>query len=213
MLRFGRATICNISCSTPCAVRIALVESCKSHRRKNMEPSAQVRDAVLRSYIRERTWSINNEFKLLQAFVSRNYCEIPGTVRQATDRMTRFHIAHPFLVEYEWEVAESRTDMGKGDLVFTDGGGRFAVVEVKFIQGETMSGRTACTRRRQSRQRLRDQVSRYVDAFFEFCLTRGIPCTSVQGFGLSEEGFDEYDCGFSGEVQADSSREFRVYRA
>eukprot|EP00762_Andalucia_godoyi_P004792 ANDGO_07249.mRNA.1 hypothetical protein len=103
------------------------------HRRKNMEPSAQVRDAVLRSYIQERTWSINNEFKLLQAFVSRNYSEFPVALRPATDRMTRFHIAHPFLVEYEWEVAESRTDMGKGDLVFTDGGGRFAVVEVKFI--------------------------------------------------------------------------------
>jgi hypothetical protein len=152
------------------------------------------RDHVLRDYITKRTWSINNEFRLIQWFMLQDYEAAPRTWNRLRTReaMELFHRQYPLLVEYEWEVEESRTDRGRGDLVFTDAQGHFAVVEVKMIQGETLSGRTACTRRTHARGKLADQALHYRTEYATLCIRSGFAFASVRAFGLSDEGFFDY---------------------
>jgi len=61
---------------------------------------------------------------------------------------------YPYVIEDEWEVEPGRTDRGRGDLVFTDGAGCFAVVEVKWLDLES-TGRTGTTKRTSNRKKRR----------------------------------------------------------
>lgn len=106
---------------------------------------AQDRDNVLRAFFEGKRWDHNHEFVLKRALVRRSPELLP---------------AFPFLVEDEWEVSPGRTDQGRGDLIFTDGEGAFAVVEVKYIDIDR-SGRTARTKRTHSRSKVRDQACAY----------------------------------------------------
>lgn len=133
-----------------------------------MDVAAQ-RNRVLREYIAGRTWDMNPEFQLLRNLV------VDG---------------HPLLVEfplvydYEWEVTPGRTDGGCGDLVFTDGDGNFAVVEVKFIDiGRT--GHTVRVKRTKARSQVRDQARAYAEA-----LRRSLDheAVTVRAFALTNEG-------------------------
>ena len=76
------------------------------------------RDVVLRAFFAGKDWDENPEFKLKRALV----LNVPA-------ELSRFS----FLVDDEWEVEPGNTNLGRGDLLFTDGEGAFAVVEVKFI--------------------------------------------------------------------------------
>jgi Holliday junction resolvase-like predicted endonuclease len=146
---------------------------------------------VLRDYITKRTWSTNNEVRLIRWFILQDSKDGPSEWAGNRDGIDKFHREYPLLIEYEWEVQESRTDRGRGDLVFTDGHGRFAVVEVKMIQGETLTGPTARANRNQNRKKLEEQASFYCEEYAKRCQDSGcLPCISVNGYGLSEEGFN-----------------------
>lgn len=126
------------------------------------------RDRVLRSYLAGRAWDRNPEFMLVRAFVEEGHNEIR---------------AYPFLYDYEWEVHPGFSNGGRGDLVFTDGQGNFAVVEAKFIDNDR-TGRTARVKRTKSRGQVREQALTYAAAL------RGIlgeGAVSVRAFSLTNE--------------------------
>jgi len=70
-----------------------------------------------------------------------------------------FHEEFPLLCADEWEVCSGMTNFGVGDLVFTDGHGGYAVVEVKWI----VSG--GKSRRNYKRRKVREQAHRYACAW------------------------------------------------
>lgn len=102
---------------------------------------AERRDLVLRAYFRGRDWDQGIEAKLTREVVLASHELLPG---------------HPFLVDCEWEEVPGRTQDGRGDLLFTDGRGRFAVVEVKSIHG---SGNNT-----NRRTKVEEQATRYARA-------------------------------------------------
>lgn len=109
---------------------------------------AQRRDRILRAYFDGKDWDDNDEYKLKREFVLNSRAEMPD---------------FPFVVDDEWEVVPGKTNGGRGDLVFTDGRGAWAVVEVKFIDnGRT--GATARTKRKNSRNKVVDQAITYAEA-------------------------------------------------
>lgn len=111
-----------------------------------MEPTEfEKRDTVMRAFFAGKDWDNNDEFKLKRSFVLRSRTLLPF---------------HPFLIDDEWDVVPGRTNEGRGDLVFTDNRGSFAVVEVKFINNDR-SGRTARSKRTDARGKVREQASRY----------------------------------------------------
>lgn len=71
----------------------------------------------------------------------------------------------PFVWADEWLVVPGRDDCGKGDLIFTDGQGRFAVVELKWFDHRD-TGRTRRARRNHKRNKVREQASRYAETFW-----------------------------------------------
>lgn len=106
------------------------------------------RDRVLRAYIGGRQWDTNPEFGLVRRLIVEGDPLLEG---------------FPLVWDYEWEVYAGRSDGGCGDLVFTDGDGSFAVVEVKFIDSG-VSGSTARVNRTKGRKKVREQALRYADA-------------------------------------------------
>ena len=103
------------------------------------------RDRVLRAYFEGRNWDGNQEFALTQEVVMRRQELLPD---------------YPFVFDYEWEVEPNRSDNGKGDLIFTDAAGRFAVVEVKWIDTFN-TGPTSRKKRNADRNKVRSQAADY----------------------------------------------------
>lgn len=91
--------------------------------------------------------------------------------------------SYPYLFLDEWEVVPGWSQCGKGDLVFTDGEGRFAVVEVKFID-RARTGKTVKTRRKNYRNKVWAQAREYAEA-----LPRRHPelVVEVIGFAFTNE--------------------------
>jgi hypothetical protein len=110
----------------------------------------QKRNQVLRDYFAGRDWDLNHEHQLKRQLI----------LNSAT-----LLSSYPYLCDDEWEVEPSRAEQGRGDLIFTDGWGRYAVVEVKWLDpGQLNSGRTGATRRtsnRQKRRSVESQASQY----------------------------------------------------
>jgi len=77
--------------------------------------------------------------------------------REVVLRSAEFLPNYPLLIEYEWEGLPGSTTFGRGDLVFGDGSGHFAVVEVKTIEG---SGK-----RTNRRTKVEEQALRYAAAW------------------------------------------------
>lgn len=103
------------------------------------------RDRVLRAFFAGKDWDENPEAQLKRQIVLEGHPDL-----------ARF----PFLVDDEWEVHPGATNLGRGDLVFTDGQGAFAVVEVKFIDlGRT--GPTVRAKRTESRGKVIEQARSY----------------------------------------------------
>ncbi len=110
--------------------------------------SAHRRDRILRAFFVGNDWNTNPEFALKRDLVLRS---------------AELLSEYPLLVDDEWEVVPGHTGSGRGDLLFTDGNGSFAVVEVKFIDvGRT--GATARAKRTDSRGAVRDQAVSYARA-------------------------------------------------
>ncbi len=103
------------------------------------------RDRVMRSWFDGRTWDSNAEFKLKR-----------DLIREGLPELAPF----PMLIDDEWEVLPGATNGGRGDLLFTDGAGAFAVVEVKWLPS-LFGGRTARTSRNKKRGAVRSQAWTY----------------------------------------------------
>ncbi len=130
--------------------------------------AASDRDRVIRGYIDGRTWDLNPEFVLIRELVRGGHAGLAG---------------FPLLYDYEWEVHPGRSDGGRGDLVFTDGIGNFAVVEAKYID-TSRTGATVRAKRTESRSKVREQARAYADA-----LRRVLPdeVRTVRAFALTNE--------------------------
>ncbi len=102
------------------------------------------RDQVLHCYFGGRDWDKNGEFTLKRKLVLNRHQLLPK---------------YPYIIEDEWEATDNRTDLGRGDLVFTDGNGCFAVVEVKWL--DDAPGATARKRRNMKRNQVKEQASNY----------------------------------------------------
>jgi len=75
----------------------------------------------------------------------------------------------PYLVLWEWDVVPDRSDLGKGDLVFTNGCGVYAVIETKYIN-RNARGKTGRSRRTNNRKVVIKQANKYrsyVPNFFD----------------------------------------------
>lgn len=110
------------------------------------------RNQVLRAYFEGRNWDRNGEYVLKRKLVLNSHQLLPH---------------YPYVIEDEWEVEPGRTDKGRGDLVFTDGRGHFAVVEVKWIDTQS-SDRVSVTRRgsnRKKRRKVEKQAGDYAEIF------------------------------------------------
>lgn len=105
----------------------------------------QRRDEVLRAYFQGRDWDENQEYALKRDLVLRSAELLPD---------------YPYLFDDEWEVEANRTQDGKGDLIFTDGEGRYAVVEVKWLDLDN-SGKTTRNNRTKKRQKVQEQAITY----------------------------------------------------
>ncbi|MFM7424944.1 MAG: hypothetical protein ACKO7W_08140, partial [Elainella sp.] len=70
---------------------------------------------------------------------------------------------YPYVVDDEWQVKVGRLELGRGDLVFADGAGHYAVVEVKWIdlEGIGRQKRTTKESNRRKRNEVRAQARRY----------------------------------------------------
>ncbi len=101
-------------------------------------------DRELREMFAARECEPDFEYGLKRELVLRSHSLLPN---------------YPFVVMHEWEVEEGRSQYGQGDLVFTDGRGQFAVVEVKYLPEH--SGRTARTKRTKARKEVRAQARWY----------------------------------------------------
>lgn len=126
------------------------------------------RDRVLRAYLTGRTWDQNPEFQLARGLVLDGHAELAA-----------FHL----VFDYEWEVTPGHTNGGRGDLVFTDGAGSYAVVEVKFID-KGRSGSTARSKRTDSRKRVWEQASTYAWALNAVL---GEAASNIRSFTLTNE--------------------------
>ncbi len=71
----------------------------------------------------------------------------------------------PYLVAWEWDVVEGRSQDGIGDLVFFDGIDAYAVVEVKAVVGASGTGNTARVSRRLRRRHVEVQALDYAEAW------------------------------------------------
>ena len=125
------------------------------------------RNRVLRTYFQERDWDENNEYALKRYLVLHSHELLPD---------------HPLLMDDEWEVEPNRNQEGKGDLLFSDGAGRFAVVEVKWLN-QDKSGKTARTSRTQKRNKVRDQAVEYAHALAQRLET----FTQIEGYCFTNE--------------------------
>lgn len=103
------------------------------------------RDRVLRAYFEGYDWDENREYSLKRHLVLHSRELLPD---------------YPLVISNEWETAPHSDHNGKGDLVFADGAGRFAVVEVKWLDLERR-GRNRSTRRTTKRKKVRAQVREY----------------------------------------------------
>jgi len=105
------------------------------------------RDRVLRAYFQGRDWDGNNEYALKRKLVMNSPELLPD---------------YPFVLGDEWEAEPNRGEQGKGDLIFSNGEGRFAVVEVKWID-LVRTGKTVRTGRNKDRNKVREQAEKYRD--------------------------------------------------
>ncbi len=118
----------------------------------------KLRDKTIRSYIINRYWDKNPEFLIVKEVIN-----------HLAEKRPQFR-EYKFAYDYEWEVVQGRTDKGKGDLVFTDGLGRFLIVECK----------------KKDPTELRKQVIDYMKAFKNI----NSDIKSIAGLAVNSESWD-----------------------
>ena len=128
------------------------------------------RNRILRAYFEGRDWDNSGEYNLKRKLILEGDPGLAG---------------YPLLYDDEWEVVPGQSNCGKGDLVFTDGQGKFAVVEVKYMNPST--GRTARTRRTKQRKQVVEQAIHYASEFED----RTPEATSVVAMTYSDGSLTE----------------------
>lgn len=108
------------------------------------------RDTILQAYFFLRDWDRNGEFESVRTLVIHRREMLPS---------------FPYVFDYEWEMTPGNPNEGRGDLLFTDGAGGYAAIEVKYIPPE--STRNIRRRNREKREKAKEQVARYGRAVFE----------------------------------------------
>ncbi|MHA1124885.1 MAG: hypothetical protein ACTSO7_06555 [Candidatus Heimdallarchaeota archaeon] len=68
----------------------------------------------------------------------------------------------PYLLEFEYEIIPGKSNLGRGDLLFSDGENNFLIVETKYLKKKT-TGKTKNknTTRRKQRRKAEKQVIEY----------------------------------------------------
>ena len=128
------------------------------------------RDTVLRAYFVGKNWEENPEFRLKRRLVL-----------NPPQELSRFAL----IIEDEWEVTPGQAKEGRGDLVFADGLGEYAVVEVKYLNHER-TGRAARQARKERREHVQEQAKKYARAY---CNRLHDPsATAVHAFSATPEG-------------------------
>ena len=133
------------------------------------------RDKVLHCYFAGRDWDKNDEYVLKRKLVLNRDKLLPQ---------------YPYVIEDEWDVIDSRTNLGRGDLVFTDGTGCFAVVEVKWIDLDSGSrmGTTKRTSNRQKRRKVEEQAIQYANNYrVKLSANKLIVVKSMEAFYFTNE--------------------------
>ena len=129
------------------------------------------RDQVLHCYFDGRDWNTNGEFELKRRLVLKRTQLLPK---------------YPYIIEDEWEVIDGRADLGCGDLVFTDGNGCFAIVEVKYI--DSTPGANARKKRNMKRNQVKEQASNYAKDYQKrLIFDEGNFIKSVEAFYFTNE--------------------------
>lgn len=134
-------------------------------------------DRILRAYFEGRNWDRNNEYSLKRKLILNSSQLLPN---------------YSYVIEDEWEVEPGRTDKGRGDLVFTDGNGQFAVVEVKWIDVEGL-GRAGTTKRgsnRKKRRTVEKQSIDYANDYFKLLSRQLVIVKQMEAYIFT----NEYNC-------------------
>jgi hypothetical protein len=133
------------------------------------------RSKVLTNYFEGRNWDKNGEYGLKRQLVLNRHELLPEC---------------PYLIEYEWEFTDNRTDLGCGDLVFTDGDGRFAVVEVKYLD-LALGSKIGTTRRvgnRKKRRKVEEQAIEYARIYrLKLMNEKNIGLKSIKAYYFTNE--------------------------
>ncbi len=146
------------------------------------EKEIKERDKIIRSYLLGRTWDNNDEFKLVRNVISLEYPD-----KQLCENLQLY----PYLFDYEWEVVAGLSNLGKGDLIFTDNKNNFLILECKYLDSLPLYGssRTARTKRTQKRKDVKVQVTKYMKAFSELYKWESGK-NSIKGISITNEGWD-----------------------
>ncbi len=160
-----------------------------------MERDYIYRDKVLREYITNRDWDTNPEFQLVRQVVN----------GQITHELLKLH---PYLYDYEWEMVEGRTDLGKGDLLLTNGRDSFLIVEIKFLDSD--SGSTARTRRTKKRTKVIDQTFDFMVDFQKLHNDKKVFGLAITNEGVQEVTIKGYLENLKKKANEASSKDFNV---
>lgn len=129
------------------------------------------RNFVLRSYFEGRNWDLNSEYIIKQRLVLDSDRLLPQ---------------YPYVVEDEWEVTPDRSNEGKGDLVFTDASGCFAVIEVKHININSFGGNSS-TKRTLKRKTVKEQAIIYAEHYIKLASNQQMCVKQVSAFIFTNE--------------------------
>ncbi len=147
------------------------------------------RDRILRAYFEGFDWNHNGEYELKRTLVINSDRLLPD---------------YPYIVENEWEVEPGQGHKGRGDLVFTDGVGRFAVVEVKCLNrgGNGDQKKAQRDRIRVGRRLVEAQARRYAKIYAAAMLKAGVidDSNAVAAFVFTDEQEYPYFLLMDGEL-------------
>ena len=136
------------------------------------------RDNVIYSYLRDRSWDSDPEFLLMrEASIIQHKDEKKFKIKKDSKHLILYDVndeptgyvgkmltKFPFTYEHEWFVYKNYANMGKGDIIMTDGKNNYLVVEFKYIDPRS-AGKTQRVKRTKKRREVKDQAKFYMDAF------------------------------------------------
>lgn len=136
------------------------------------------RDSVIYNYLRDRSWDSDPEFLLMrEASIIQHKDERKFKIKKDSKHLVLLDIndkpigyvgklltKYPFTFEHEWFVYKNYANMGKGDIIMTDGKNNFLIVEFKYIDPRS-AGKTQRVKRTKKRKEVKEQAKFYVDAF------------------------------------------------